>query len=95
VDDPGSKVSGDHQVQLAIALVTAHLRACPHAADTILGISQWWLGKDAASISSDALERALRHLVETGVLGTRLLPSGQLLWYALNVPTTDPATNKN
>jgi hypothetical protein len=95
VDDPDSKASGDHEVQLAIALVTAHLRVCPNAADTILGISQWWLGTDAASISPDALERALRHLADAGVLRTRLLPCGQLLWYALAAPTTDPAANKN
>ena len=93
--DHDSNESGDRGFQRAIDIVTEHLRVCPNAADTIMGISQWWLGMDAASISPDALERALRHLVDIGVLGTRLLPSGQLLWYALNAPITDPAANKN
>ena len=70
-------------------------RACPNAADTTLGISQWWLGTDAASISPEALEHALRHLLDVGVLATRSLPCGQLLWYATNVPTTESAADEN
>jgi hypothetical protein len=89
------EASGDRSVLLAIDMVTAHLRAHPNAADTITGISQWWLGTNAASISSDALELALKHLAYAGMLGARVLPSGELLWYALNVPTMDSAANKN
>jgi hypothetical protein len=89
--DSDSNASGDHSFQLAIAMVTAHVRACPDAADTIKGISRWWLGANAVSIPPDALERALRHLAKAGVLGTRVLPSGELLWYVLNAPTPDSA----
>lgn len=93
--DPESKTPADPEVQRAIALVTAHLRVYPNAADTIMGISQWWLGTDAASISPEALEHALRHLLDVGVLATRSLPCGQLLWYATNVPTTESAADEN
>lgn len=81
------------QIDLAIRSLRVHVQRNRGAADTFEGIARWWLGADSAAISHNALHAALQHLVEAGVLSTRLLPSGETLWYSLADST--PGANKN
>ncbi len=63
-------------------MIRAHLGIHPNAADTSAGIGLWWLGKESGSIPQDALRLALERLKEEGALDSRVLPSGELLWFA-------------
>lgn len=62
-------------------ILREHLRRHPHAADTAWGIERWWLGDAALALPPGTLERALAQLVAEGLLGTRMLPSGENLWH--------------
>lgn len=77
---PRRKLPGD-DLESAIVLVVAHVRTHSSAADTLTGIAQWWLGPGGESIPMETLRLALDHLVDRGVLATRLLPNGELLWH--------------
>ena len=70
------------QADLAMRLVLAHIQAHCRAADTFDGVARWWLGSYWDQISAAALRIALGRLVAAGVLDTRRLPSGAMLWYA-------------
>jgi hypothetical protein len=74
VDDDGDLV-----VWVRVSL-RAHLRAAPHTADTIEGIASFWLPPEGRGIRRDLLERALDDLVAEGVLVSRRLPDGALLY---------------
>lgn len=79
------------QIDLAMSLLTAHIRRHRGTADTFDGIARWWLGAESAAISAPALRLALLRLVEAGVLSTRRLPGGELLWYSLAPAADAPA----
>jgi hypothetical protein len=76
-------LSAEHDINLAMERIVAYVQSNPLAADTPEGIASWWLGEIGPSISSDALMNALERLAIKGVLASRKLPSGKMLWYAL------------
>jgi hypothetical protein len=48
--------------------VVAYLAECPHAADTKLGVTEWWLLRRLVRVEVEAVGRALDRLVADGVL---------------------------
>ena len=99
VAPPHERQSADELAFLATLSILEHLRAHPRAADTLSGIAQWWLAPAGVSIPLDSLRCALDHLVESGVLETRVLPSSELLWFAretmLDDPTLEPGAESD
>jgi hypothetical protein len=64
------------------AAVLGYLASHPHAADTLHGITAWWLPRQRYEVECERIERVLEHLVESGALRHEQLPDGALL-YAL------------
>jgi hypothetical protein len=62
--------------------VLAYLGRHPGAADTLDGITGWWLPRQRFVTAHDRVEAVLSRLVDAGVLELRRLPSGRAL-YAL------------
>lgn len=62
--------------------VLAYLGRHPGAADTLDGITGWWLPRQRFVTAHDRVEAVLSRLVDVGVLELRRLPSGRAL-YAL------------
>ena len=79
---PTSPHASDKLVDAACGMLRDHLRHNPHAADTAYGIERWWFGDAAPALPPDLLERALEQLFAEGLLRSRVLPSGERLWYA-------------
>lgn len=59
--------------------VMDYLARRPLAADTLAGIATWWI-RDGMMVRRQAIQDALDHLVATGFLKARRLPSGELLY---------------
>jgi hypothetical protein len=70
----------DSEVELA---VLAYLRRHPFAADTLEGITHWWLPQQRYLTAELRIEAVLVHLVDQGVLQLRRLPDGTAM-YALD-----------
>lgn len=71
----------DPQAAVVAGQVKDYLQRHPRAADTRDGIAGWWL-PDGLCRRPQALQDALDHLVATGFLKARRLPSGDLLYSA-------------
>jgi hypothetical protein len=61
-------VTHENDAQRVMDAVTAYLAECPNAADTKLGVTEWWLMRQQVRVQIDAVGRALDALVARGVL---------------------------
>jgi len=52
----------------------------PQAADSVDGVSRWWLARNGAAPPQADVERALATLVERGLLRRVELPDGTVLY---------------
>jgi hypothetical protein len=73
----------DDPLRLVTELLLSHVSRSSVPADTLDGITKWWLGDIGARINPSVLRQALTQLVQRGVLGCRSLPSGEILWFAV------------
>lgn len=80
--EPPSPSASDEVLDATCEILRKHLRSHPHAADTAVGIERWWIDGAASDLPPETLERALQRLVAEGLLRSRVLPSGERLWYA-------------
>jgi phage host-nuclease inhibitor protein Gam len=71
-------VPSESHSQLEEAL-ERYCAAHPNAADTVDGVRRWWLGDPA--IALDDVEAALEALVKRGLLDTRRLPDGSVVYF--------------
>ncbi len=60
--------------------VLRHARRYPLAADTVEGIVMRWLPRAGFECAPDHIDRVLATLVADGLLQTRLLPDGNILF---------------
>ena len=74
----------DADSAVVAAQVTAYLARHPHAADTATGIAMWWI-PGGLWLRPGTVQEALDHLVATGQLAARRLPSGESL-YSMRMP---------
>ena len=63
-------------VEELVSRLQAYLDAHPKAADTLEGISRWWLGASATRISPDDVLQALQELQRRGVIEVHTVPGG-------------------
>jgi hypothetical protein len=80
--DPNPPSASDALFDAACGMLRDYLRRHPRAADTAGGIERWWFGDAAPPLPPGMLERALEQLAAEGLLCSRVLPSGEHLWYA-------------
>lgn len=78
--DPELRDSDEADIERS---VLAYLRRHPLAADTLRGISNWWLPQPHDKVDRQRIGRVLDRLVLAGVLHRDELPDGEVL-YALN-----------
>ncbi|MDH4274260.1 MAG: hypothetical protein OEW08_04400 [Gammaproteobacteria bacterium] len=57
-----------------------YLSAHPVAADTLTGITRWWLVRQQVEDTKSKVERALCYLQDRGVIETRTLGNGDRLY---------------
>ncbi len=67
-------------VQEAAGHILAYLERHPRAADTAMGIAEWWVRKQSASISDAEVELALEQLVSSGFMEAKSTPGGDRLF---------------
>ena len=68
--------------------VLAYLQRHPQAADTLLGITRWWLPQQRYEREHGRIEAVLTLLAERGQLQVRRLPDGTAL-YTLGPPPAE------
>lgn len=88
---PGFGAADSDNAEVAAA-VLGYLAGHPDAADTLRGITAWWLPRQRYQIERERIERVLEHLVETGALRHECLPDGALLYALPGPPATSPAS---
>ena len=78
---PTEAAESTDAAELVAALVLAYVAGHPHAADSLDGVTRWWLGDDGR-FGADAVERGLERLVEAGHLRRERLADGRCLYAA-------------
>jgi Fe2+ or Zn2+ uptake regulation protein len=73
----------DAELEQVVAAIKAHFSAHPNAADTVDGIASWWLPESAQGASHALVERALQTLVVEGLVKSRRIANGTVV-YSLN-----------
>ena len=69
-------------MQEIAAEIERHLTAQPTAADSIEGISRWWVAPRIGDHSPAAIRRALEDLERRGVVERRPVQDGVVIWGA-------------
>lgn len=70
----------DDDVQQIADEITRYLQEHEGVADTLEGISQWWILRQRLQEERTKVERAMIYLCEQGVVETRALPDGKILY---------------
>jgi len=60
--------------------IERYLQRHPAAADSDVGIAEWWLGEQGVRASVDEVREALKLLESRGVMETVTLQGGRCLW---------------
>ncbi len=60
--------------------ITEYLAGHPHAADTLGGITRWWLARQRYEQAVDLVQKALDYLVIQGVVNTTAMPGGSVVY---------------
>lgn len=72
----------DRDVAAAADEIRRYLASHPHASDSLAGIQGWWLTDDARRTSPETVQRALDELVAEGVVASRTLGDGTVVYSA-------------
>lgn len=60
--------------------IVRYLSAHPNAADTVKGITTWWLAREGGIPDVQEVEAALEYLVIKGVLAKRVKADGEAIY---------------
>lgn len=60
--------------------IERYLQRHPAAADSEVGIAEWWLGEQGIQVSVDDVREALKLLENRGVIENVILHDGRRLW---------------
>jgi Fe2+ or Zn2+ uptake regulation protein len=60
--------------------IERYLQRHPAAADSEVGIAEWWLGEQGIQVSVDDVREALKLLESRGVIENVILHDGRRLW---------------
>ena len=74
-----------------IETIETHLAEHPNAADSVEGVTRWWLAGYRAGVSRQDVEEALEVLVQRGRLRSVRLADGNTLY--CSVPRRDPESS--
>ena len=62
------------------AAILRYLAACPHAADTVAGVVDWWLPRQRYSDAYAAIEEILEEMVAEGLVIKVSLPDNLVIY---------------
>jgi hypothetical protein len=83
-------VTGDEgpsdEVQSLAAEIARYLERRAGGADTLEGITHWWIRMQRLAEAEEKVRRAVEHLCERGVLERRVLPGGRVVYRAAGTP---------
>lgn len=75
----------EETINMLVSEIASYTSRYPHAADTVLGITRWWLGSISFPVSEADVKQALDGLVALGRISEKQLPDGSVL-YGLHTP---------
>lgn len=64
-------------------MIMNYLWKNPEAGDTLEGITRWWLGLERIELSVDEVAKALKRLVEKGIIRAHTT-RGSTIFYKIN-----------
>jgi len=70
----------DDRVRMIAEEISRYLAEHPGAADTVDGITQWWLARIRVEEAAIRVQQALDSLVCEGVVVEKMLPDGSVLY---------------
>lgn len=73
----------DERISKIAAEIVHYLTAHDNAADTLEGVTRWWIARQRIEESQQQVQKALEFLCEQGMVKSLSLPDGELL-YSLN-----------
>lgn len=73
-------MNDDEAIRRLAGEITTYLAARPEAVDTAEGILRWWLPHLRIDATAENLERALRLLVDQGIVDRKELPDGRSVY---------------
>ncbi len=77
----------DEQEVIDLALeIERYLASHPHAADSLDGVMGWWLKRSRIEDAAHKVSRALDYLVSRGVIATKTLAGGKILYISAEQP---------
>lgn len=62
--------------------IRRYLAAHPDAADSTEGVLDWWLMRQRDEQSAQLVGEAMRWLLEQGAVTSRVMPDGQIVYFA-------------
>ena len=62
------------------AAILLYLAACPHAADTVEGVVNWWLPRQRYEDTREAIEKILEELAAEGLVLKTHLPDNKVMY---------------
>lgn len=66
--------------------IERYLTDHPHAADSVAGITHWWLTRQRFEEGVKLVEQALEILVQRGTVGRRVQRDGQMIYERSKCP---------
>lgn len=87
--------SNDNQADIKALAdeIAAYLRGREQVADTLEGIARWWIMRQRLQEGQRKVAKAMEYLCEQGVVTTRKLPDGVVLYTSNSHSTHGPARN--
>lgn len=83
------KPATDEQLEKVADEIIRYLQQHQFAADTLEGISQWWITRQRIEEDKQRVHAALKYLVERRQLHCRQLPDGSVLYSGTSTPDSE------
>lgn len=88
--------SNDNQADIKALAdeIAAYLREREQVADTIEGIARWWIMRQRLQEGQRKVAQAMEYLCASGVVTTRKLPDGVVLYTSSSQKEVNPAAEQ-
>jgi len=70
----------DHEIEVVAREIAAYLKTMEKPADTLEGITQWWIDSNQTQVRRSVVESALLELIKKGIVEYRQLPDGTVVY---------------
>jgi hypothetical protein len=70
----------DHEIEVVAGEIAAYLKLMEKPADTLEGITQWWIDNKYNHARHEVVEQALLQLIKNGAIEHKQLPDGTVVY---------------